>query len=110
MAYVFEAVTVCDQFSDELREIFLDMLNDAICQGQEPLVTRGFGPRTQSAIRLVADNHPDASVDLIADAYDAFTQEHGPTAQSAPDKPALSTVRSYLRSRRRYTHEDNGSP
>jgi hypothetical protein len=36
-----------------------------------------LGPATYSAIDAVACAHPEATVDHIADAYDAFSIEHG---------------------------------
>jgi hypothetical protein len=37
----------------------------------------GLGPLTQAAVRLVAQEHPYADADQIAEAYDAFVKEHG---------------------------------
>jgi hypothetical protein len=42
-----------------------------------PLDGSGLGPLTQAAVTLVAEEHPDADADQIADANDGFAQEHG---------------------------------
>jgi hypothetical protein len=36
----------------------------------------GLGPDTLSVINLIADQHPEADVELIADAYAAYEREH----------------------------------
>jgi hypothetical protein len=100
MMYPFAAAAVRQQSSAELRERFQDALHNAITRGRNPLGELGFGPRTQAAVRLAAAEHPDAGADLIADAYDAFAQEHCVTDQPNPHKPPLTTVRTNLRSRR----------
>jgi hypothetical protein len=60
----------------ELRSAFQESLNRAIAHGQRPSRWSGLGDRTRSAIDAVAQEHPDATADHIADAYDAFTGEH----------------------------------
>ena len=59
-----------------LRSTFQDLLNDAIIGGQVPPEMSGLGPDTRAAIDAIAHQHPEASADLIADAFDAFTREH----------------------------------
>ncbi|WP_458317564.1 hypothetical protein [Mycolicibacterium brisbanense] len=68
---------MCDQLPpSELRERFQTALNHAIAHGRSPLAESGLGPLTQAAVALVAAEHPYAEADHIADAYDAFAQEH----------------------------------
>ena len=43
-----------------------------------PHVGLGWATRTFSAIEAIAREHPDATVDSIAEAYDAFDREHSP--------------------------------
>lgn len=61
----------------ELRKRFQTALNQAIAHGRSPLDGSGLGPLTQAAVALVANEHPYADADQIADAYDAFVEEHG---------------------------------
>jgi hypothetical protein len=60
----------------DLRDTFQDSLNSAIAHGLRPSRWIGLGEATCSAIEVVAREHPDATVDHIADAYDAFDREH----------------------------------
>ena len=60
----------------DLRTAFQDSLNRAIVHGQCPSRWLGLGDRTRTAIEAVALQHPDATADHIADAYDAFAGEH----------------------------------
>jgi hypothetical protein len=39
----------------------------------------GLGPDTSSVIDMIARQHPEADVELIADAYAAYTREHDPS-------------------------------
>ena len=64
----------------DLRRAFQDSLNGAILHGLSPSRWLGLGAQTYAAIDEVAQEHPDATVNHIADAYDAFAREH-----SAPD-------------------------
>ena len=60
----------------DLRDAFQDSLNSAIAHGLRPSRWIGLGEATCTAIEAVAREHPDATVDHIADAYDAFDREH----------------------------------
>lgn len=61
----------------ELRERFQHMLNAALTEGRFQWRGSGLGRATIAAVSAVADDHPDASVDQITAAYDAFAREHG---------------------------------
>ncbi|MGE3842602.1 MAG: hypothetical protein AB7I50_13535 [Vicinamibacterales bacterium] len=61
----------------ELRERFQHMLNAALTQGRFSWRGSQLGLSTIAAVAAVADDHPDASVEQIAAAYDAFAREHG---------------------------------
>ncbi|MEN3318812.1 MAG: hypothetical protein V7643_2213 [Mycobacterium sp.] len=67
-----------------LRSAFQECLNGAITHGQRPSRWIGLGQWTCTAIDAVAQEHPDATADHIADAYDAFAREHEPSNQQAP--------------------------
>lgn len=71
----------------DLRDAFQDSLNCAIAHGQRPSRWIGLGDKTRTAIEAVAKEHPDATADHIADAYDAFAREHEP-ASSTVSPPA----------------------
>ncbi len=60
-----------------LRELFQDSLNCAIAHGRPPSRWSGLGNDTRAAIDVVAKEHPEATADHIAYAYDAFAREHG---------------------------------
>jgi hypothetical protein len=49
----------------------------AVTKGQTPSRTCDLGPEIRSIIETIADRHPEANPDLIADAYDAFDREAG---------------------------------
>lgn len=69
---------MCTQpLPSELRQRFQSALNDAITRGRSAMDGSGLGPLTRAAVRVVAEEHPNAEADLIADAYDAFELEHG---------------------------------
>jgi hypothetical protein len=61
----------------DLRDAFQDSLNCAIAHGLRPSGWIGLGDKTFTAIDAIADEHPDATADHIAGAYDAFHCEHG---------------------------------
>ena len=61
----------------DLRDAFQDSLNCAIAHGLRPSRWIGLGDETFSAIDAIAEEHPDATADHIACAYDAFVREHG---------------------------------
>ncbi len=63
--------------SDDVHEAFSASLNAAIAHGLRPSRWTGLGEQTCSALEAIAREHPDATVDHIADAYDAFDREHG---------------------------------
>lgn len=62
---------------DQLRQRFQTALNSALTRGHSPSRFTGLGQQTLTAVTLVAAEHPDASADLIAAAYDTFLREHG---------------------------------
>jgi hypothetical protein len=55
----------------------MQLLNRAITNGHMPVDDLGIGPDTCAAIAAIAGDHPEATPELIADAYDAFAREHG---------------------------------
>jgi len=57
------------------RRTFAELLSAALAYGAVPTVDAGLGPLSQQALAAVAREHPDATVHLIADAYDAFDRE-----------------------------------
>ncbi len=65
--------------------VFKRCLHSAITDGLAPPLTSTLGPRTCHAIQRVADDHPEAGVDLIAGAYDAFAAEHSGMALPTVD-------------------------
>lgn len=60
-----------------LRQRFESALITALVGGQPPHGATGLEPHTVAAVTLVAAEHPDATADVIAQAYDAFCREHG---------------------------------
>ena len=60
-----------------LRSTFQGLLNLALTRGRVASSSCGLGPNTLAAIDVVAYEHPDAEVESIAAAYDAFDHEHG---------------------------------
>ena len=66
-----------------LRSVFQDSLNCAITHGRQPARWIGLGDQTRAAIQAVAEEHPDATAEDIAYAYDAFAREHGPSGLPA---------------------------
>lgn len=68
----------------DLYSAFQESLNRAITHGQRPSRWIGLGEETRSAIEAVAQEHPDATADHIADAYDAFARDHQPTPATEP--------------------------
>ena len=63
---------------DKLRARFQAELNAAIAMGRTPPPATGLGPTTLAAVAQVAREHPEASVEHIAHACDAFAAEHNP--------------------------------
>ena len=65
------------------RSAFEAMLNAALVGGRTPAASTILGAQTWAAVDAVARAHPDATVEEIAVAYDAFAREHGvyPTAE-----------------------------
>lgn len=57
------------------RDQFRRLLNEAITAGTAPSAGTDLGPYTLVAITVIAAEHPDASPDSIASAYDAFLSE-----------------------------------
>ena len=66
--------------SDEVRAAFRHALLQAIIEGRMPPRYCRFGPLTWSAIEAIAQDHPEASASLIADAYDIFRRENSAAA------------------------------
>jgi hypothetical protein len=60
-----------------MRLAFQDSLNLAIAHGSRASDRTGLGRQTLAAIDVVASEHPDASADDIAYAYEVFEREHG---------------------------------
>jgi hypothetical protein len=60
----------------ELRETFQRNLMAAVADGRVPKQQSGLGPHTISAIEAIANDHPEARVELITEAYDTFSDEH----------------------------------
>ena len=60
----------------ELQQRFLIAPNNALARGCTPGHETGLGPHTLAAVKLVAQDHPDATAELITDAYDTFSREH----------------------------------
>jgi len=60
------------------RGTFQKLLNRA--QGRGPVDGIALRPGTRAGIDLVAREHPEATAELIANAYDAFVQEPGSAA------------------------------
>jgi hypothetical protein len=60
---------------DQLLSLFRRSLNEAIVSGRFPDKDTPLGAYTVVAIRAVAIEHPAATPDLIASAYDAFLRE-----------------------------------
>jgi hypothetical protein len=56
-------------------EVFHDALMCAVTEGQTPSRSCNLGRHARSIIETIADRHPEANPDLIADAYDAFDRE-----------------------------------
>jgi hypothetical protein len=67
----------------DMRNAFQECLNRAIVNGQHPSHWIGLADETRAAIEAVAEQHPDATADHIADAYDAFAREHEPSSVAA---------------------------
>jgi hypothetical protein len=69
-------MTSAEPQPSELQQRFQTALNNAIARGRVPTPDTGLGPRTFTAVTAVAHDHPDATAQLIASAYDAFHHEH----------------------------------
>jgi hypothetical protein len=68
----------------DLYGAFQDSLNCALVRGLRPSRWTGLGDETYTAIEVVAQEHPEATADHIADAYDAFAREHAPSRMVLP--------------------------
>ncbi|MGP4055083.1 hypothetical protein ACTWP6_09735 [Mycobacterium sp. 4D054] len=66
-----------DPLLPALRQRFQTALNTALVVGRPPECAIDLGPRTLAAVALIAAEHPDASAQIIAAAYDTFLDEHG---------------------------------
>jgi hypothetical protein len=58
------------------RQQFRVSLHHSLTTGPVGIAATGLGPQTISAISAVAQAHPEASVQLIIAAYEAFAREH----------------------------------
>lgn len=58
------------------RAAFESALLSAITEGRFTSRTDDLGQDTRSVLLAIAYHHPEASPNLIADAYDAFGREH----------------------------------
>ena len=83
----------------DLRDAFQDSLNSAIARGLRPSRWIGLGDQTFSAIEAIALEHPDATVDHIADAYDAFDREHSPHADVEQPRRLVARRGPFVRGR-----------
>lgn len=61
--------------SDDARSIFETALLRAITQGEMPPLAVNLGVGSCAAIEAIALQHPEAAIELIADAYDIFERE-----------------------------------
>ncbi|OBC00384.1 hypothetical protein A5784_20360 [Mycobacterium sp. 852013-50091_SCH5140682] len=62
--------------ADGAESTFRELVNRAIVHGHRPHRTAMVGPATWASIDLLAQEHPDATPEHIACAYDAFDVEH----------------------------------
>ncbi|MDR3661973.1 MAG: hypothetical protein P4L86_16585 [Mycobacterium sp.] len=69
--------------ADLAEQTFRDLLTAAIAWGRRPLHTSVLGPSSWVAIDVVAREHPDATPEQIAAAFDAFAIEHRDTDRAA---------------------------
>lgn len=60
----------------DLRERFQDALHVALITGSPPPRSMGLGPQSLAAVTLIAAEHPYATAEDIAAAFDAFLNEH----------------------------------
>src|SRR6187549_1295512 len=86
--------------AEDLRDAFQNSLNSAIAHGLRPSRWIGLGEQTFDAIEVIADEHPDASVGRIADAYDAFDREHRPHANVNEPRRLMARRGPFTRGRR----------
>jgi hypothetical protein len=68
----------------DLYGAFQDSLNCALVRGLRPSRWTGLGDETCTAIEAIAREHPEATADHIADAYDAFAREHAASPVKLP--------------------------
>ncbi|MEN3225246.1 hypothetical protein PUR22_30885 [Mycolicibacterium porcinum] len=71
-----QATTDAASLTSELQQRFLIALNDAITRGRSPGHDIGLGLQTLAEMTLVAQSHPDATAEHLAEAYDTFNSEH----------------------------------
>ena len=67
-----------------LRTSFEHALLSAITEGRILPRIGELGPETRSVIHAIAQHHPEATCNLITDAYDAFYRESVDTANKWP--------------------------
>jgi hypothetical protein len=66
---------------EDLRSTFEHHLHSAITRGRIPPRNAGLGQDTLSVIDRIARPHPEADVELIADAYVMYAREHNPSEE-----------------------------
>jgi hypothetical protein len=59
---------------------FRALLHHSLTTGCVSMSAKGLGPQTVSALSAVAQAHPEASVQLIVAAYEAFAREQAAAA------------------------------
>lgn len=57
------------------RDVFWDALMLTVTEGRTPSRTGDLGSESRMVIEAIAQRHPEANPDLIADAYDAFDRD-----------------------------------
>jgi hypothetical protein len=76
------------------EQTFHELLTAAITHGRRPQHTTAVGPTCWVAIDVLAREHPDATPEHVAAAYDAFAIDHqNPEATEAPDETDPVTAR-----------------
>ena len=79
--------------ADDARIAFQDALIRALTDGQPSPRRSSLGAQTRAVIDAVAQDHPDATVRLIYDAYDCFHREGAPQPQHTNARHAAGESR-----------------
>jgi hypothetical protein len=74
------------------RRQFQRLLHGAIASGRVPAAASGLGPQTVSAIAAVAAAHPEASIQLVIAAWEAFASDQH-SMLSTDRRPRQARVR-----------------